>query len=159
MRIHKYNKFVEARLGDIATIYSNDPHIFNNEIIDDKDNFIKYKTLSNRINNKKVRLEIEWNHTLKHDLIRRIKERTNLKSIDELNILVDNGLDELFSENYPYISFSGRYSLWFSEYNFSIIVSINHINQTTKKINIITLVPAKASGSVINIIELKSSII
>ena len=72
----------------------------------------------------------------------------------ELNTLISKGLDELFINNYDYIKNNGKYSLWFSEYNFTIIVDIsNNLN-----INIITILPGQKTINVKNIIELKTKI-
>ena len=149
--ILNYELFLEVRLSDISTIIG-DKDLFNNNISDDY--FLKFKTISNRINNKKIRLSIKWNHTLKHDLIKRIYERTSLKSIKELNFLLNNGLDELYKNNVTYIS-NNRFSLWFSEYDISIIVDIEY---DRNNINIITILHGKATQNVKNIIELKSTL-
>lgn len=151
--IHNYELFVEARLSDIVNIIGTGITFDNSKSFND--NFLRYKTISKRINNKKIRLNIMWNHTLKHDLIKRIEERTNLHNIDELNSLLDNGLDELYLYNLNYIKDKNRYSLWFSEYNFSIIVDIR-ANEFL--INVITIVPGMITHNVKNIIELKSTI-
>ncbi len=150
--LYNYNIFIEARLSDVASIYGTGLTFDSNDDIDNK--FLKFKTISNRIDNKKIRLTIDWNHNLKHDLVKRIKERTNFKNISELNNLVSNGLDELYIYNYNYIKTNGKYSLWFSEYDISIIIDINNII-----INIITIIKGKITINVKNIIELKSTIL
>ena len=153
MRILNFKLFNEARLSDISIIKGTGVTFSDQEIIN-TDNFIKNKTISKRIDNKKIRLDINWNHTIKHDLIKRFKERTSLKNITELNTLISKGLDELFINNYDYIKNNGKYSLWFSEYNFTIIVDIsNNLN-----INIITILPGQKTINVKNIIELKTKI-
>jgi len=152
MKLLNYNLFVEVRLSDIATIIGTGI-TFDTNVPDDT--FLKFKTISKRINNKKIRLSLNWNHTLQHDLIKRIKERTNLKSTNELNTLLSNGLDELYTNYMEYVDSSNRYSLWFSEYDISIIVDIE-LNKNN--INIITILHGKSTQNVKNIIELKSTI-
>jgi len=133
--------FVEVRLSDVASIIG-DKNLFDTDISDD--DFLKFKTISKRINNEKIRF----------DLIKRINERTSLKSVSELNILLSNGLDELYINYLSYIDTTNRYSLWFSEYNISIIVDIEY----DKYRNIITILHGKSTQNVKNIIELKSTI-
>lgn len=123
---------------------------FNNKELRDE-NFLKFKTISKRINGEKLRLKISWNDTIKHDLVKRLDDRTNLKSISELNDLLENGLDELYIKNYSYIIHNDRYSLWFSEYDFSVIVDIYN-----DQINIVTIIPKMTTYNVRNVIELKS---
>lgn len=147
-----YNLFVEVRLSDVATIIG-DKNLFDTDISDD--DFLKFKTISKRINKEKIRLTLNWNHTLQHDLIKRIHERTSLKSISELNSLLSNGLDELYINYLNYIDSNNRYSLWFSEYDISIIVDIEY---DKNNINIITILHGESTQNVKNIIELKSTI-
>ena len=149
--ITKFNIFEEVRLSDVANIIGG--HI---EFDDDDDNkFLKFKTISKRINNKKIRLSINWNHSLKHDLLKKLKERTSFKNISELNDLIEKGLDELFIKNINYID-NNTYSLWFSEYNFSVITNINLKNS---EINIITILQGQVAYNVKNVIEIKSTLL
>lgn len=141
-----YKLFVEVRLSDVASIIG-DKNLFDTDISDD--DFLKFKTISKRINNEKIRLTLTWNHTLQHDLIKRIYERTNLKSVSELNTLLSNGLDELYINHLSYIDTANRYSLWFSEYDISIIVDIEY---DKNNINIITILHGKSTQNVKNII-------
>lgn len=148
----KYKLFVEVRLSDVTTIIG-DKNLFDINISDD--DFLKFKTISKRINNKKIRLTINWNHTLQHDMIKRIHERTSLKSVSELNSLISNGLDELYINYLNHINSNNRYSLWFSEYNISIIVDIEY---NKNNINVISILHGKSIQNVKYIIELKSLI-
>jgi dynactin complex subunit len=152
-KLLSYELFLEARLSDITTIIGNS-NIINNVDHNDVD-FIKFKTINKRINNKKIRLSIKWNHTLKHNLIDRLYNRTNIKSISELNEIISKGLDELFLYNSEYITESNRYSLWFSEYNISIIIDLDN---EMDNINIITILNGNCTQNVKNIIELKSTL-
>lgn len=151
-KILDYKLFVEVRLSDVVTIIGNNV-TFDVNIPDDT--FLKFKTISKRINREKIRLFLTWNHTLQHDLLKRINERTSLKFTTELNSLLSNGLDELYVNYVNYIKSNNRYSLWFSEYNISIIVDIEY---NKNKINIVTILYGKSTQNVKNTIELKSTI-
>lgn len=151
-KLLNYKLFLEARLSDVTTIIG-DKNLFDTNISDD--DFLKFKTISKRIENKKIRLNLYWNHTLTHDLMKRINERTSLKSISELNSLLSNGLDELYINYLEYINSDNRYALWFSEYDISIITDIEY---SKNNINIITIIHGNNAQTVKNIIELKSTI-
>jgi len=144
--LYNYDIFLEVRLFDVASIIGTGI-TFDDDI---NDKFIKYKTLSQRINKNKIRIEINWFHTAEHDIIKRLKERTSLNSITELNALLDSGLDDLYL-NKNFINKFGIYSIWFSEYDFSIIVNFKINN-----INIITIKHGKISYNVKDVIELKT---
>ena len=146
-----YILFNEARLGDISKIIGNN-ELFNEEQNNDSE-FIKYKTISKRIDNKKLRLNIIWNDRIDHNIEQKIINRTPLKNKNELNILLDKGLDELYINFYDFIKDNGTYSLWFSEYNFCLITNIEKNN-----ITIVTILSGQIDNNVKNIIELKSTI-
>jgi len=151
MYIYNYELFKEARFSDV---YKNiDSEISYNNSSDYSDEFIKYKTISARINNKKIRISILWNDSLLHDLKGRIEKRTNLKSIKELNKLIGDGIEELYTTHLIGAMMNGKYSLWFSEYNFSVVVIKND-----NTIKIITILPGINTNNVIKTIELKSTI-
>lgn len=149
--IYNYVLFNEARFSDIyKTICSG--FTYNNSS-DYSDNFIKFKTIQKRTTKNKIRLNIFWNDTITHDLKNRIEKRTNLKNIKELNYLLSSGLEEIYSMNYGDFSINGKYSFWFSEYNFSIIVT-----KKDNDIRINTILPGMNSNNVLNVIELKITI-
>lgn len=152
--IKSYLLFNEARLSDVVKIIGNNGLFNVNTDIND-DDFLKYKTISKRdFNNKKIRLNINWNDTERHDLKKRILERTTIKHISEINKLISDGLDELYGEYYEYIKEDGEYSLWYSEYNFSIIIKIIY------NVNIIikTILAGQRTENVKNIIEIKTKL-
>ena len=147
----KYNLFNEARLSDVYTKIGTG--LTYNVVQDYSDELKKFKTISKRINGVKLRINIFWHDTLKHDIRERIKTRTTIKTIEEFNKLVDNGLEELYIKNTQYFYKNGKYSLWFSEYDFSFIVVKENNNLT-----FITIIPGMNTNNVINTIELKSTI-
>jgi hypothetical protein len=116
--------------------------------------FLNYITFRN--NGKKIRYQIKWNHNnIHHNLIKKLKEKTDIKNTLEFKSLTRNFLNELFNENYSEITKNGNYSLWLSEYNISFIVNINHKD---KKIFFVTFFNGCTTSNVINTIELKSTI-
>ena len=112
--------------------------------------YLKFKTVSKRIDGIKLRIKIEWNDSLKHELVERIK-KCGLKSISELNTLVSKGIDELYIDNHRELKGDGEYSLWYSEYKFSLIITI-----IKDVIKIVTLKPSMVTHNVKNVIEIKS---
>lgn len=153
MNVLDFKLFVETRLSDVVTIIG-DKTLFEKQPVKD-DDFLKFKTISKRVNNNKIRLSLTWNHSLKHDLIKRFHERTNLQTIHELNSLLSKGLDELFTEHFYEIRFDGRYALWFSEYNISIIIDTE---KEKDHFNILTIVHGIPRMNEHCTIELKSKI-
>lgn len=147
--LFNYSSFMEeVRLSDIVNIKGTGLTYSN---VTDTCKFLKFKTISNRINNNRIRLNISWYDNNHHNLTRRLKERTNLKSIGELNSLLSKGLDEIYKDD----DFcDGLYSLWFSEYNFSII-----INKDNKDIFVKTILQGRRKTDKLGkTIELKSTL-
>ena len=48
-------------------------------------NLVKLITLNQRVGKNKIQFKIHWNHNISHDFEKRVKERTNFKSIKEFN--------------------------------------------------------------------------
>ena len=147
--IIKFKIFEEVRFEDVMesdSIYINS---FKKEFFDSSNDFIKYMTL--RIDNVKMRFNFNYNHTENHNLKRRINDRTSLKSIDEFNSILKKSITELFLEKIDFINGDGSYSLYFKEYDFSIILNIN---QNTREIFIKTVSMGLDSINVKNIIEI-----
>jgi hypothetical protein len=101
-------------------------------------------TLKKRYNNKKIKVYFNWFDNSKHDLKKRIKERTNFKTITEFadvfNQVINYVLPDELGVN---ISENGRYAINLSEYNITIIFSINLDDFDNQKvtINVITILP------------------
>lgn len=99
--------------------------------------------------NKKIKVYFKWYDNSKHDLKKRIKERTNFKTISEfvevfkdvINYILPDKLGLNISEN-------GRYAINLTEYGITILLSINLDNfdtfdkkNKTVDINVITILP------------------
>jgi hypothetical protein len=133
--IINFEKFLlEIKLADVFNIkgdYNKD--IFkkikqydNNNFIEDV-KFKKYITLNKRIDNKKTRFKIQYNHNLTHDLITRIKNRTNLKSISEFNDKIEYIINELFPNKLDKdINVNGLYSIYLKNSNYTVSFDINY---------------------------------
>jgi len=140
----------EARLSDLLRVTGdkNDLHTYiekekSKEFEIDRE-LPTQLTLKKRYNNKKIKVYFNWFDNSKHDLKKRIKERTNFRTITEfaeefnksINYILPDELGDGISEN-------GRYAINFSEYNITIIFSINLDNFDSQQIdiNIITVLP------------------
>ena len=100
---------------------------------------------------------ITYNDTAEHDLIKRISERTNFKSIGEFNHFLIGLLNEIFpSEVDKSFNQTGRYSLYSIEHDFSLIIHFNYEKWTKgrKELNIITLLPGRKGLEVLDIIDI-----
>lgn len=140
----------EARLADLLRVTGdkNDLHAYiekekSKEFEVDRE-LPTQLTLKKRYNNKKVKVYFNWYDTSKHDLKKRIKERTSFRTItefteafkDAFNYILPDKLGDGISEN-------GRYAIILSEYNITIIfqINLNYFDNQRIDINIITLLP------------------
>jgi len=120
-------RLYEVRFQDIYLCNNLTLNCYKNAPFDTKnEDFIK----SILIKSVNKRFSILYNHSTIHDLKNRIKERTNLKTINEFNYLLRKALIELFL--YEYEKDITSYSLYFKEYNFSIIVNIKYNDNEIK---------------------------
>jgi hypothetical protein len=119
-------KLFEARFQDIYVSHDMNLDNYRNILFDSTDDFIDHVLIKSM--NKKF--NIMYNHNVVHDLKNRIKQRTNLKSIKEFNYLLRKALIELFL--YEYNSNITSYSLYFIEYDFSVIINIKFDNNEIK---------------------------
>lgn len=72
-------------------------------------------------------IKLEWNHKETHSIIKRIKERTNFKSIIVFNEYLTSIFNKLFTEYYDEITRKYRkYNIYIVEKNISIICIIPH---------------------------------
>jgi hypothetical protein len=152
----------EARLSDLLRVTGN-----KNDLHDyiEKEKSKEFEvdrelptqlTLKKRYNNKKIKVYFNWYDTSKHDLKKRIKERTSFKTIteftevfkDAFNYILPDELGDGISEN-------GRYAINLREYNITIIfqVNLNYFDDQQIDVNIITLLP-KSQIDKKNIIQL-----
>jgi hypothetical protein len=101
-------------------------------------------TLKKRYNNKKIKVNFNWFDNSKHDLKKRIKERTNFRTIsefaqefnDSINYILPDELGVNINEN-------GRYAISLTENQITIIFSIklDKLDDNQIDINIITVLP------------------
>lgn len=162
MIIKKYMSFLEARLSDVLNIKGDSDLASQLKNIKDEGfnidkNLVRYITLKKRVNNKKIQFEIVWNDSAKHNLVKRIKERTSFKSIEEFNQYFKNEFNKIFPEMVgKEIPSNGRYSLYSNEYNFTIIMdfSIDEYIDGIYEIRIITILPGKKGNDVIKFIDI-----
>jgi hypothetical protein len=162
MIIKKFKLFVEARLSDILNIKGDSDLAKELKKIKESDfdlskKLVRFITLKKRANNKKIQFEILWNDTAKHNLIQRIKERTSFNSVDEFNQYFKNEFNRLFPEMVgKKIHSTGRYSLYSTEYNFSIIMdfSIDEYIDGIFEVKIITILPGKKGNDVVEFIDI-----
>lgn len=149
--LKKYQKFIEARLSDILNLkVKNDSDISNLMKKDVEKDFdidrklLKYVTLSSRVSNKKVRFKIDYNDSAQHSLIKRIRERTSFKSVEEFNSMLKMAIDQVFPDSVgELITSTGRYSMIFEEYNFCVIFYIDLRKYMSGKyeIYVVTILP------------------
>jgi hypothetical protein len=140
----------EARLSDLLRVTGN-----KNDLHDyiEKEKSKEFEvdrelptqlTLKKRYNNKKIKVYFNWYDTSKHDLKRRIKERTSFKTITEFTEVFKNVFNYILPDELGVgINENGRYSITLSEYNITIIfqINLNYFDNQRIDINIITLLP------------------
>lgn len=101
-------------------------------------------TLKKRYNNKKIKVFFKWYDTAKHNLKKRIAERTNLKSISEFTNIFNEAINNMLpSQLGVNISENGRYGINVTEYGLTIIfyIDLNNFDDKKININIITILP------------------
>lgn len=140
----------EARLSDLIRV-SGDKNELHKYIEKEKSKEFEIDrelptqlTLRKRYNNKKIKVYFKWFDNSKHDLKKRIKERTSFKTISEFTEIFKNSINYILpGELGVNISENGRYALNLSEYNLTIIFTINldYFDVNEIKITIITILP------------------
>jgi hypothetical protein len=152
----------EARLSDLLRVTGN-----KNDLHDyiEKEKSKEFEvdrelptqlTLKKRYNNKKIKVYFNWYDTSKHDLKKRIKERTSFKTITEFTEAFKDAFNYILPEELgDGISENGRYAIILSEYNITIIfqINLNYFDDQRIDINIITLLP-KSQIDEKNIVQL-----
>jgi len=131
-------KLFEIRVEDIFSLKGDSDEFkkYKNSEFKYDSNLIEYV----RINNKRINLRIKWNNDKEfHNILEKTIERTNLKSVSELNRLIRYGLKELYEKNYEFIEKIGNYCLYFKENDFSVLLSLKYIDNKTSEIYIYTL--------------------
>lgn len=140
----------EARLADLLRVTGdkNDLHAYiekekSKEFEVDRE-FPTQLTLKKRYDNKKIKVYFNWNDTSKHDLKKRIKERTSFKTITEFTEVFKDSFNHILPDELgDGIIENGRYAIILTEYNITIIfhIDLDNFNNQQIDINIITLLP------------------
>jgi len=123
----------EVRVSDIVGKVSGDDESIVNRIemklsrkFTEDRNLPKQTTLKKRHNNKKIKVWFKWNHDITHDLITRIENRTNLKSVNEFSEIFIDVINTLLPDYIGHlINTNGKYGVHLEEYGMSIIFHIN----------------------------------
>jgi len=140
------NYIEEARFSDIITSVSGEDESMVNRFEFEKNRkFTENRalptqtTLKKRYNNKKVKVWFEWNHNIKHNLISRIGNRTNLKSVKEFTELFIGAMNTILPDYIGYlINGNDTYAVYLEEDNISIIFYIN-LNGLLNNSNVINV--------------------
>jgi hypothetical protein len=153
--LKSWKKFEEVRLSDVLKVsgeseYANVIKDISKSDFDDDSGLIDHINLKGEFMNRKIKLRVRWNHNENHDMIRRIKNRTNFNSTSEFNEYFEEKMQKVF----PYmigkeINENGRYIIYDKELKLSIIIDINvddFIKKLIYKIFVFTIVPLERSG-------------
>lgn len=158
----KFQLFIEARLSDVLNIKGDSDLAKEISKIKDAEfdinkKLVRFITLKKRVNNKKIRFEMEWNDSATHNLVKRIQERTSFASVEEFNQYFKDQFNKIFPDMVgKELLSSGRYSLYSKEYNFSIIIyfNIDEYSDGIYEVKIITILPGKKGNDVIKFIDI-----
>lgn len=158
----KYKLFVEARLSDVLNIkgdsdLANELNKIKDAEFDISKKLVRFITLKKRVNNKKIQFELFWNDTAKHNLIKRIKERTSFNSVEDFNQYFKGEFNKIFPDMVGKELYStGKYSLYSTEYNFTIIIdfSIDEYADGIYEVKIITILPGKKGDNIVRFINI-----
>jgi hypothetical protein len=162
MIIKNFKLFLEARLSDVVKVKSIIDKTDNIQKYVDMDfdsnkNLIKYITLNNRIDKRKVQFKIKWNHNISHDFKKRINDRTSFKSIEEFNEFFKSSINKVFPSMVGKQLFNnGDYCLYSKEYDISVIISFD-IQKYIKgdyELFVKTILPGKTGYNIVKIIEI-----
>jgi hypothetical protein len=162
MIIKNYKLFLEARLADLLNIKGDSELAKEMQKIKDAEfdinkKLVRFITLKKRVNNKKIQFEIFWNDTAKHNLVKRIQERTSFNSVEDFNQYFKGEFNKLFPDMVgKELHTTGRYSLYSKEYNFTIIMdfSIDEYIDGIYEVKIITILPGKKGNDIIKFIDI-----
>lgn len=153
--LRSWKKFEEVRLSDVLKVsgeseYANVIKDISKSDFDDDSELIDHINLKGEFMNRKIKLRVRWNHNEKHDMIRRIKDRTNFNSTSEFNEYFEEKMQKVFPHMIgKEINENGRYIIYDKELKLSIIIDINvddFIKKLIYKIFVFTIVPLERSG-------------
>lgn len=153
--LRSWKKFEEVRLSDVLKVsgeseYANVIKDISKSDFDDDSELIDHINLKGEFMSRKIKLRVRWNHNEKHDMIRRIKDRTNFNSTSEFNEYFEEKMQKVFPHMIgKEINENGRYVIYDKELKLSIIIDINvddFIKKLIYKIFVFTVVPLERSG-------------
>lgn len=158
----KFKLFLEARLSDILNIKGDSELASQMKKIKDAEfdlskKLVKFITLKKRVNNKKIQFEIFWNDTATHNLTKRIQDRTSFISVEEFNQYFKDEFNKIFPDMVgKELYTTGRYTLYSSEYNFSIIMyfNIDEYADGIYEVKVVTILPGKKGNDIIKFIDI-----
>ena len=125
--ITKFNLFLEAKLGKLAKIIGNDDNItkLENSDFDDADLIteIKLENFGDKI------IHIRWNHTDKHNIKNKIRDRSQIYNVSEFNNIFKNIIIELFDNHFDDIKDGvDEYDLRLNDSGLDILTIIKYDN-------------------------------
>ena len=99
--LRSWKKFEEVRLSDVLKVsgeseYANVIKDISKSEFDDDSELIDHINLKGEFMNRKIKLIVRWNHNEKHDMIRRIKDRTNFNSTSDFNEYFEDKMQKVF---------------------------------------------------------------
>jgi hypothetical protein len=161
MIIKKYNLFLEASIGDLMKIKSND--LDESELLKHINRIAKKEFDINQQFPKEIDLKddctlrVKWYNTATHNLGKRIKERTSFKSLDDFIEYLQSVFNIIFPDKCGKELFEkGRYSIYLKEYNISILIEfdLNKNMGNTYYIDVVTILPGKKGDNIVRFIEI-----
>jgi hypothetical protein len=97
--IKNWKTFLEARLSDIANLKGFDSKTKSDwgfdKDFDLSGNLVKIISTNKRIGGRKLQLRITYFDDTHHSIAERIRDRTNLKSVEEFNVILKETLNKL----------------------------------------------------------------
>jgi len=116
-----YDYINEVRLSDVSKITSDNELIkkYKEKEFEVEKNLVKFITINKKALNKKLRFNISYFDNFTHQIIKRIEERTSLKSIEEFNNILKTMLNILVEAEY--LDVHKKYGCYFNDYHFTII--------------------------------------
>ena len=162
MIITKFKLFCEARLADLVSIKGEGDLVKNLQAIKDAEfdltkKLVRFITIKKRVNNKKIQFEINWNNSASHNLVKRIDDRTSFGSVEDFNQYFKSEFNKIFPDMIGKdIYVSGRYSLYSTEYDFSIIMNfdIDEYADGIYEVDIITILPGRKGNNIVKFIDI-----
>jgi len=121
---------------------------------DYEEKFVSQYTLKQRVNNRKVKVKINWNDKISHDLKKRIRDRTNFVSVGEFNQFFKEFLDKIFPSMIgKQIVADGDYGFYLEEKNITFIIYMKASEIINKGLFDIYVKTVKSGYSVINVVK------